>query len=77
MVLANHQSQVIPGIWNNTTEKLYADGIARKNGFEIIIMESSGPFAVEYVEHSMGDTWKLSSTFLEKIINCNSFFFIK
>lgn len=50
---------MVPGVWNNTTEKLFADGIGRENGFEVIIMESSGPHSTEYIDHSMGDTQKL------------------
>lgn len=49
----------LPGVWNNTTEKLFADGIGCENGFEVTIIESSGPYSVEYIDHSMGDTQKL------------------
>ncbi|CEP07792.1 hypothetical protein [Parasitella parasitica] len=55
--LAN--SQVTPGVWNNSTERLFADGVERKDGFEVVIMESSGPFSTEYIDHSLEDTWKL------------------
>ncbi|KAI8063989.1 hypothetical protein BDF21DRAFT_446209 [Thamnidium elegans] len=51
--------QMVPGVWNNTTEKLFADGIGRENGFEIIIMELSGPHSTEYIDRSMRDTQKL------------------
>ncbi|KAI9005467.1 hypothetical protein CLU79DRAFT_806723 [Phycomyces nitens] len=59
MVLSHSNSQMVPGVWNNTPEKLFADGLGRKDGFEIIIMESSRPYSVENIDHSMGDTWKL------------------
>lgn len=59
MMLSHNKSQIIPGVWNNTTEKLFSDGVGRKDGFEVIVMESSGPYSVEYVEHSIEDTWKL------------------
>lgn len=49
---------MVSGVWNNTTEKLFADGIARSNSFEVVIMESSGSYATEYIEHSMEDTQK-------------------
>lgn len=58
-ILSHSSSQMVPGVWNNTTEKLFADGIGRENGFEVIIMESSGPHSTEYIDHSMGDTQKL------------------
>ncbi|KAG2210573.1 hypothetical protein INT47_002515 [Mucor saturninus] len=58
-VLSHSNSQMVPGVWNNTTEKLFADGIGRENGFEVIIMESSGPHSTEHIDHSMGDTQKL------------------
>ncbi|KAI9355768.1 hypothetical protein BD770DRAFT_411541 [Pilaira anomala] len=51
--------QVIPGVWNNTTEKLFSDGLGRKDGFEVIIMESSGPYSTENIDHSVEDTSKL------------------
>jgi hypothetical protein len=50
---------MVPEVWNNTAEKLFADGIGRENGFEVIIMESSGPYSIEYIDHSMEDTQKL------------------
>ncbi|EIE82629.1 hypothetical protein G6F55_000995 [Rhizopus delemar] len=59
LVLSHGKSQIIPGVWNNTTEKLFADGVGRQDGFEIVIMESSGPFLTENIEHSVDDTWKL------------------
>lgn len=59
MMLSHKKSQVIPGVWNNTTEKLFSDGVGRKDGFEVIIMESSGPYSVENIEHSVEDTSKL------------------
>ncbi|KAG1471357.1 hypothetical protein G6F56_002170 [Rhizopus delemar] len=31
----------------------------RKDGFEVIIMESSGPYSIEHIDHSIEDTWKL------------------
>ena len=40
-MLSNANSQIIPGVWNNTTERLFADGVGHKDGFEVIIMESS------------------------------------
>lgn len=49
----------LPGIWNNTTKKLFAVGIGRKDSFEVTIMESLGPLFVEDVEHSVDDTWNL------------------
>lgn len=52
-------SLVVPGVWNDPTENIFVDGLGRKDGFTVIIMESSGPFSAEYVEHSIGDTWKL------------------
>ena len=58
-MLSHNKSQVITGVWNNTTEKLFSDGVGRKDGFEVIVMESSGPYSVEYIEHSVEDTWKL------------------
>ncbi|EIE88006.1 hypothetical protein RO3G_12717 [Rhizopus delemar RA 99-880] len=51
----------LPGIWNNTTKKLFAVGIGRKDSFEVTIMESLGPLFVEDVEHSVDDTWNLDS----------------
>ncbi|KAG1140089.1 hypothetical protein G6F38_009376 [Rhizopus arrhizus] len=39
MMLSHNKSQIIPGVWNNTTEKLFSDGVGRKDGFEVIIME--------------------------------------
>ncbi|CAO3620910.1 unnamed protein product [Mucor hiemalis] len=60
-VLSYSNSQMVPGVWNNTTQKLFADGIGREHGIEITIMESSGPQLIEYVEHSMGDLQKLST----------------
>ncbi|KAG0938477.1 hypothetical protein G6F57_006685 [Rhizopus arrhizus] len=39
MMLSHNKSQVIPGVWNNTTEKLFSDGVGRKDGFEVIVME--------------------------------------
>lgn len=59
MMLSHNKSQVIPGVWNNTTGKLFSDGVGRKDGFEVIIMESSGPYSTEYIDHSVEDTWKL------------------
>lgn len=50
---------MVPGVWNNTAEKLFADGIGRENGFEVIIVESSGPYSIEYIDYSMEDTQKL------------------
>jgi hypothetical protein len=47
---------MIPGVWNKSTENYFADGIARTNVFEVLVMESSGPYDVVYVEHSLGDT---------------------
>lgn len=58
-MLSHANSQVIPGVWNNSTEKLFEDGVGRKDGFEVVIMESSGPFPTEYIDHSLEDTWKL------------------
>ncbi|CAO3700431.1 unnamed protein product [Rhizopus stolonifer] len=59
MMLSHNKSQVIPGVWNNTAEKLFSDGVGRKDGFEVIIMESSGPYSIEHIDHSVEDTWKL------------------
>lgn len=58
-MLSHANSQVILGVWNNSTEMLFADGVGRKDGFEVVIMESSGPFSTEYIDHSLEDTWKL------------------
>lgn len=58
-MLSHANSQVIPRVWNNSTEMLFADGIGRKDAFEVVIMESSGPFSTEYIDHSLEDTWKL------------------
>ncbi|KAG0779055.1 hypothetical protein G6F22_010859 [Rhizopus arrhizus] len=58
-VLSHSSSQMVPGVWNNTAEKLFADGIGRENGFEVIIVESSGPYSIEYIDYSMEDTQKL------------------
>ncbi|KAI9277226.1 hypothetical protein BDA99DRAFT_429753, partial [Phascolomyces articulosus] len=45
----------IPSVWNKSIERLFADGVGRKGGFEVVIMESSGPFSTEYIDHP----WKL------------------
>ncbi|KAG1173614.1 hypothetical protein G6F46_004492 [Rhizopus delemar] len=58
-MLSHANSQVIPRVWNNSTEMLFADGVGRKDAFEVVIMESSGPFSTEYIDHSLEDTWKL------------------
>jgi hypothetical protein len=50
---------MIPGVWNNSTENYFTDGIARTSGSEVFVIESSGPYDVEYIEHFLGDTWKL------------------
>ncbi|RCH95699.1 hypothetical protein CU097_014347 [Rhizopus azygosporus] len=50
---------MIPGVWNNTTERLFADGVGCGDGFEVIIMESSGPLFTEDIDHFIEDTWKL------------------
>ncbi|CAO3658845.1 unnamed protein product [Rhizopus microsporus] len=49
---------MIPGVWNNTTERLFADGVGCGDGFEVIIMESSGPLFTEDIDHFIEDTWK-------------------
>ncbi|KAI9283179.1 hypothetical protein BY458DRAFT_428300, partial [Sporodiniella umbellata] len=46
----------IPGIWNNTTEKLFTNGIGRENELDIVTMESSGPYSTKYIGHFMRDT---------------------
>ncbi|KAL7330694.1 hypothetical protein PS15p_205602 [Mucor circinelloides] len=53
-MLSHANSQVIPGVWDNSTEKLFADGVGRK--------ESSGPFSTECIDHSLEDTCKLMCT---------------
>lgn len=58
LVLSHGIRQIIFGVSNNTTEKLFADGVGRKDDFEIVIMESSGPFLVENIGRSVDDTWK-------------------
>ncbi|KAI9344459.1 hypothetical protein BD770DRAFT_397580 [Pilaira anomala] len=59
-VVSSHtHSQAIPGVWSNLSEKLFSDGVARTSGAEVIIMESSGSYSRENVEHSLGDTSKL------------------
>lgn len=58
-MLSHAKSQIIPGVWNNNTERLFADDVGRKDGFEVVIMESSDPFATEYIDHSLEDTWKI------------------
>ncbi|KAI9253568.1 hypothetical protein BY458DRAFT_559025 [Sporodiniella umbellata] len=57
--LSHANSQVIPNVWNSSTERLFADGVGCKNGFKVVIMESSGSFSTEYTDHSLQDTWKL------------------
>ncbi|KAG1204129.1 hypothetical protein G6F70_000785 [Rhizopus microsporus] len=59
MMLSYSKSQMIPGVWNNTTERLFADGVGCGDGFEVIIMESSGPLFTEDIDHFIEDTWKL------------------
>ena len=48
-----------PGVWNNATNKLYADGLGRAANVDRAIMESSSGYAFEKVEHTMDDTLKL------------------
>ena len=56
----NHlQSQLVPGVWNNTANKLFADGLERCEEFDIILIESLGGYEKENLNYSMGDTWKL------------------
>lgn len=55
MVLSHSKSQTVSGVRNNSTEKRFADGIARNGESEVIIMESSGPFSEEYTDHSVND----------------------
>ncbi|SAM03044.1 hypothetical protein [Absidia glauca] len=57
--LAQQQCQRTPGIWTNETSALYADGVGRINGKEIILMESSSGYSNEGYQHSMDDTEKL------------------
>ncbi|KAI9478199.1 MAG: hypothetical protein EXX96DRAFT_650552 [Benjaminiella poitrasii] len=60
---------MIPGVWNNITEKLFADGLGCRDGFEVIVLESSSPYSVEYVDHSIGDIWKLIITTTNSLRN--------
>ncbi|KAI9032749.1 hypothetical protein CLU79DRAFT_802028 [Phycomyces nitens] len=62
--------QIIPGVWNSTTERLFVDGVGRKDGFEVLIMESSGPFSTEYSDHSLEDTWKLMTMTTNSLLQC-------
>lgn len=50
---------MILGVWNNTTERFFADGIGCEYGFEVIIMEPAEPFFTEDIDHSIEDIWKL------------------
>lgn len=59
MVRAHSTSQRVPGAWTNKTDNLFADGIGRRDGSEVIVMESSGSYAKEDIDHSVGDTMKL------------------
>ncbi|KAG2220813.1 hypothetical protein INT45_004474 [Circinella minor] len=74
LVHSHLQSQVVPGVWNNTTNKLFADGLGRCEGFDIIIMESSGGYEKENLNHSMDDTWKLimmlTDSLRQELIKC-------
>ncbi|KAG2191729.1 hypothetical protein INT47_004168 [Mucor saturninus] len=69
MMMSHKKSQVIPGVWNNTTEKLFSDGVGRKDGFEVIIMESSGPYSTENIDHSVEDTSKLITLTTDSLRN--------
>ncbi|KAG2227189.1 hypothetical protein INT45_008433 [Circinella minor] len=59
LVKTHCNSQIVPGIWKNTTKKLFADGLGRNNDCDIIVMESSSGYSKENIDHSMEDTWKL------------------
>ncbi|KAG2191728.1 hypothetical protein INT47_004167 [Mucor saturninus] len=69
MMMSHKKSQVIPGVWNNTTEKLFSDGVGRKDGFEVIIMESSGPYSTENIDHSVEDISKLVTLTTDSLRN--------
>lgn len=59
MVVSHNKSQIIPGIWKNDTDKLFADGVGRDGDSEMVLMESSSCYSAEKIDHTMSDTWKL------------------
>lgn len=58
---AHGSSQIIPGVWTNTTLKYFSDGIGRVDGNEKLFMESSSSFCKENIQHTLGDSFKLIS----------------
>ncbi|KAI8085779.1 uncharacterized protein B0P05DRAFT_466409 [Gilbertella persicaria] len=57
---SNQENQRDPGIWLNSKNNFFSDGIGRTDiQQEKIFMESSSSFQVEDFEHSIGDTYKL------------------
>lgn len=57
---SNQENQRDPGIWLNSKNNIFSDGIGRTNiQQEKIFMESSSSFQLEDFEHSIGDTYKL------------------
>ncbi|KAI8330033.1 hypothetical protein BD560DRAFT_303337, partial [Blakeslea trispora] len=57
---SNQENQRDPGIWLNTKNNIFSDGIGRMNMHEErIFMESSSNFQTEDFEHSIGDTYKI------------------
>ncbi|CAO3699389.1 unnamed protein product [Rhizopus stolonifer] len=57
---SNQENQRDPGIWLNSKNNIFSDGIGRTNiQQETIFMESSSSFQMEDFEHSIGDTYKI------------------
>ncbi|KAG2212943.1 hypothetical protein INT45_010391 [Circinella minor] len=68
-VASHAKNQIVPGLWQNETTRLFADGIGCQDKSEVILMESFSGFPEERMDPSIGDTWKLIRMTTDSLCN--------